>query len=183
MSPRSVDGREWRTAPLPGHRGRNPVNGASLLCIVCHFGDRKFPAASSEDLQVTSNLNFYHHNGKIELGDDDILAIQNLYGKPQNIVVTPVFLSNTSISLSPSRPVNNDTGDISQLDLCHFKNITTLLIAKKRMYNILYGKLLWIVNTNDMTYYNPIIITEWLRFLPKNFSKVLAVYQLSLIHI
>ena len=50
------------------------------------------------------------------------------------------------------------------------------LIADKRLY-ILYEKWLWIVNTDDMIYSKPIIITDWLTFLPKNFSRVLAVYQ------
>ena len=64
----------------------------------------------------------------------------------------------------------------SKIDLCRLKNLNTFLIADKRLH-ILYEKWLWIVNIDDMIYSKPIIITDWLTFLPKNFSRVLAVYQ------
>ena len=117
---------------------------------------------------VVDSVMFAYYNGKIELADDDILAIENLYGKPLNTDLTPT---------SPSLPVGNNYDiNVNEINICHLKNIKTFLVANKRLY-ILYEKWLWIINLNDMTYSNPVIITDWLTFLPKDFSKVLAVYQ------
>ena len=74
---------------------------------------------------------FAYYNGEIELSDD-VLGIQNLYGKPQQNMVP--------VSTTPRSPVeeedNYSTVD-SKIDLCRLKNLNTFLIADKRLY-ILY---------------------------------------------
>lgn len=46
-----------------------------------------------------------------------------------------------------------------------------LLVANKRLY-VLCGRWLGII---DMTFGNIVVITDWLKILPKNFSKTTAV--------
>lgn len=62
------------------------------------------------------------------------------------------------------------------IDLCHLRNVNTLLTANKWL-SVLYGKLVWAVEIDDMTYLNPVFITEWLTSLKINFYNVTAVYQ------
>lgn len=129
---------------------------------------------------VPDSVMFAYYSGKIKLDNDDILAIQNLYGKSKNTSITPFSPTSSSIPPPPSSvpPITEDDRsiDTNQIDLCHFKKINIFLIANKRLH-ILYDKWLWIINTDKMTYSKPLIITDWLTFLPKNFTKVIAVYQ------
>lgn len=137
----------------------------SLLATLTHEIGHALGLSHSD---VVDSVMFAYYNGKIELADDDILAIENLYGKPLKTDSTPT---------SPLLPVgDNHDINVNEIDICHLKNINTFLVANKRLY-ILYEKWLWIINSNDMTYSNPVIITDWLTFLPKDFSKVLAAYQ------
>lgn len=66
-----------------------------------------------------------YNNCKIELGDDDVLAIQNQYGKPIN--------TTSVIPLQPPKKEDGNPVDANKIDVCHLKTINTLLIAKKRL--------------------------------------------------
>lgn len=145
------------------------VDQVSLFATLIHEIGHALGLSHSDVADSVMNA-FY--SGKIELGNDDVLAIQNLYGKPSVTSSLPTEdKQHTVPQMEEDQPVDTD-----QIDLCRLKNINTFLIANNRLY-ILYEKWLWIVNTNEMTYSTPVIITDWLTFLPKNFSKLLAVYQ------
>lgn len=147
-----------------------PSGQVSLFSTLVHEIGHTLGLSHSD---VSDAVMYAFYNGKSELNDDDILGIQNLYGKPQNTSEThsPPPPSPTVIAqLSDGNPiVTND------IDLCSLKNINMFLISNKRMY-ILYDKWLWILNINEKSYSNPIILTDWLTFLPKN-ATIFGVYQ------
>ena len=68
---------------------------------------------------VSDSVMFAYHNGKIELIDDDILAVQNVYGKSQNTSVLPII----ETLPPPSIPLIEDdqSSDTNQVDLCQLK--------------------------------------------------------------
>lgn len=161
-----------------------PPGQTSLYATLIHEIGHTLGISHSSDQDAVM---FAYYNGKSELSADDILAIQNLYGKPQNISPTTTSLVPDATIASPvstpsSLPEIGETTtdqlpiDASQIDLCHFENINIFLIANKRLY-ISYQKWLWIINMGETTYPKSLVITDWLTFLPRNFSKVSAVYQ------
>lgn len=154
-----------------------PPDQTSLYATLTHEIGHTLGISHSSDQDA---IMFAYYSGKTELGTDDILAIQNLYGKPQNISPTTTTLvpDTTPIPTPSSSPAVTDEEpiDTTEVDLCHFKNINMFLVANKRLY-ILHQKWLWIINIGEKTNPKPLVITDWLTFLPRNFSKVSTVYQ------
>lgn len=57
-------------------------------------------------------------------------------------------------------------------DLCEINNIKTFLIVNEHLY-IFYKKWVWLKKLDDDNYKSkPIALTDWLKFLPDNFTHI-----------
>jgi hypothetical protein len=125
----------------------------------------------------------YYKGDGDKLTQDDIWAIQYLYGRPERLKYE-LIPAITTIKPTVSKVGVKDTvGNSSSthepmVNLCDFnKEIDTFLIANHHMY-IFYKKYVWLVNLKDMTYdKEPKLIKDYLYFLPDDFKEVSHIYQ------
>ncbi|KAK4880842.1 hypothetical protein RN001_008988 [Aquatica leii] len=119
------------------------------------------------------------------LSFDDQLAIENLYGKKKNdeIIEFPTtIVEGSSSSSSSTNPTVKDklvarSKTITLPDLCKIEQkLDTFLIVNRKIY-VFYNKYVWFMELDDRMYRDPLIITDWLNFLPKDFKRIDAVYQ------
>lgn len=64
----------------------------------------------------------------------------------------------------------------SNIDLCKLKRVNQFLVINRRLY-IVYKNLVWKIAIKDKRYETPLLLTEWLTFLPPNFTEISAMYQ------
>ncbi|KAK4887376.1 hypothetical protein RN001_003647 [Aquatica leii] len=118
------------------------------------------------------------------LSFDDQLAIENLYGKKKKdeIIEFPTTIVEGSSSSSSTNPTVKDklvagSKTITLPDLCKIEQkLDTFLIVNRKIY-VFYNKYVWFMELDDRMYRDPLIITDWLNFLPKDFKRIDAVYQ------
>lgn len=114
-----------------------------------------------------------------DLSPDDILAIQFLYGRPVRSTSIPTTSSTTSTTSSTTTSTTTTT---TSIDICTYRNeFNHFLVFKDRLY-VFHNKLVWVLPLDQsqrtkQEYTSPKVITDWLTFLPKNFSNITAVYQ------
>jgi hypothetical protein len=138
-----------------------------------------------------NSIMYAYYKGDIDkLTQDDMWAIQYLYGRPERLkyelIPTTTTVKPTVSKVWQSAPevgVKDTVGNSSSthepmVNLCDFnKEIDTFLIANHHMY-IFYKKYVWLVNLKDMTYdKEPKLIKDYLYFLPDDFKEVLHIYQ------
>jgi len=104
---------------------------------------------------------------------EDINSIRNLYGiKPTHLPpISTSTLTSTSIPISTTKSTMD-----TYPDLCTIQNINTILILNRQMY-IAYRRHIWLVNLDGRTYDKPLLLTDYMKFLSDNFTRISAVYQ------
>jgi hypothetical protein len=146
-----------------------------------------------------NSIMYAYYKGDIDkLTQDDMWAIQYLYGRPERLkyelipttttTTTTTKTTTTTTTTTTVKPtvskvwqsvpevgVKDTVGNSSStheplVNLCDFnKEIDTFLIANHDMY-ISYKKYVWLVNLKDMTYDKEAkLITDYLYFLPDDF--------------
>lgn len=126
-----------------------------------------------EHTKETDSVMYPFHNGVIDLSDEDISLIQGMYGEPSNGTIQ---VDNPMPTTPAPPPVENSN------DLCKVSTeiFFKLVIINSKLY-VLKGKLAWIFNIEDHNsldqYTKPLVITDWLKFLPSNIKEINAVYQ------
>jgi matrix metalloproteinase-16 (membrane-inserted) len=123
-----------------------------------------------------NSIMYAYYNGGIDkLTQDDIWAIQYLYGRPERLKYE--LIPTTTTTVKPTVGNSSSTHE-PMVNLCDFnKEIDTFLIANHHMY-IFYKKYVWLVNLKDMTYdKEPKLIKDYLYFLPDDFKEVSHIYQ------
>jgi hypothetical protein len=128
------------------------------------------------------------------LSKDDILAIQFLYGTspttttPTTSTTTTTTSTTSTTTTTTTIPPTISSTEVTpsehyyEKDLCELKGkINTFLIANIRIFAF-YRNNVWIlsIDARDRTpdqYKKPKKITDWLRFLPHNFTEISAIYQ------
>lgn len=137
-----------------------------------------------------------------DLHKDDILSIQYLYGFP---ATTPRFTPTTSTtstttttstatpttsttpattttSTAPPTTSTSTTPSTTIVDVCSVRNQSNrYLVFKEKLY-VMNNKLVWTLSLDQSLrtfeeYKRPQLITDWLTFLPSNFTSITAVYQ------
>jgi len=107
----------------------------------------------------------------VKLSIEDINSIRNLYG------IKPTHLPSTSTSTSTPIPTTKSIPDKNTYpDLCTIRNVSAILILNRQMY-IAYRHHIWLVSLDGQTYDRPLLLTDYMKFLPRNFTHVSAVYQ------
>lgn len=126
---------------------------------------------------------------------DDVNAVQFLYGKPLNNTLTTTSTTTsttlpTTTTSTTTPKLNSNTvettfkpdNDLSSLDICTLKNkFNHYLVFKDRLY-VFHNKLVWILSLDQALrtseeYTSPKLISDWLTFLPKDFTNITAIYQ------
>lgn len=116
-----------------------------------------------------------------ELSADDKLAIQFLYGVKSTTTTTS---STTTTSTTTTTTTTAPTPLVLHGDknICDYRNkINTFVIVNGKIFAF-YNRYVWILNLDPARrlpeeYTQSRVITNWLRFLPRNFTKVSGVYQ------
>ncbi|XP_049813823.1 collagenase 3-like [Schistocerca nitens] len=103
----------------------------------------------------------YYNGSHLELSQDDIDAIQSLYGKqstqPTQVPIKPI-----------SPPIQSEP-----ISLCQTKHIDHILFMNGILY-VFYQKWVWIIqNTIPQSQ----LITDWLTFLPNDVNRIDGIYQ------
>ncbi|EFA12978.1 Matrix metalloproteinase-14-like Protein [Tribolium castaneum] len=135
----------------------------------------------------TSIMYSFYSNSRSKLDQDDIWAIQNLYGikskqKPTfNVSTTTTTTTTTQKSLLTTSTPKNVTvlpkdNNNKFPDLCSLQTIDKFLIVKTHLY-IFYKKWVWLIEIGKNSYPKPYLITVWLTFLPKDFEEITAIYH------
>ncbi|XP_024875230.1 matrix metalloproteinase-2-like, partial [Temnothorax curvispinosus] len=63
-----------------------------------------------------------------------------------------------------------------EMDLCILRNVDTVLITNGRLY-ISHERYVWSIDIDGKTYKKPLQLTDYMKFLPKNFTRLTAAYQ------
>ncbi|KAL6257819.1 hypothetical protein P5V15_011413 [Pogonomyrmex californicus] len=67
-----------------------------------------------------------------------------------------------------------DTGDSA--DLCALQRVDAVLVLENRMY-VAYRRHLWSVDLNGQSYGRSLLLMDYLRFLPDNFTRLAGAYR------
>ncbi|XP_024880847.1 uncharacterized protein LOC112460419 [Temnothorax curvispinosus] len=95
---------------------------------------------------------------------EDVLSIQHLYGAKENAKFPKLATTTTAT-----------TKDV-ETDLCTLRNVDTVLIMNGRLY-ISHKRYMWSIDIDGKTYKKPLLLTDYMKFLPKNFTRLTAAYQ------
>lgn len=101
---------------------------------------------------------------------------------PTKSTTTKKSTTTTKSTTSKNNPTTEGQNTSTPLDICAYRNqVNNYLVFKDKLY-VLHNNLVWIlsIDKNLRTreeYTNPKMITEWLTFLPNNFTKITAIYQ------
>uniref|UniRef100_T1HU38 ZnMc domain-containing protein n=1 Tax=Rhodnius prolixus TaxID=13249 RepID=T1HU38_RHOPR len=137
-----------------------------------HSNDRKsvlYPYYGFPNVSTFAELDLYQ---------EEIHAIQFLYGKPLPPSPPPPPSTTTKRPSSPPSPPPIQP----YLDVCHYmKRIDAFLVVNKRLF-LFYRHYVWVIPLQQTLrlqrdYTHPMYINRWLKFLPTNFTRVSAIYQ------
>ncbi|XP_011631082.1 matrix metalloproteinase-2-like [Pogonomyrmex barbatus] len=106
----------------------------------------------------------------VRLSEADFLAIQNLYGlRNKSEIAGPVMTTVATTTIA-----TRDTGNSA--DLCALRRVDAVLVLENRMY-VAYRYYLWSVDLNGKSYGRSLLLTDYLRFLPDNFTRLAGAYR------
>ncbi|KAL6255491.1 hypothetical protein P5V15_013825 [Pogonomyrmex californicus] len=106
----------------------------------------------------------------VRLSEADFLAIQNLYGlRNKSEIAGPVTTTVATTTIA-----TRDTGDSA--DLCALRRVDAVLVLENRMY-VAYRRHLWSIDLNGKSYGRSLLLTDYLRFLPDNFTRLAGAYR------
>ncbi|KAL6256665.1 hypothetical protein P5V15_012781 [Pogonomyrmex californicus] len=106
----------------------------------------------------------------VRLSEADFLAIQNLYGlRNKSEIVGPVTTTVATTTIA-----TRDTGDSA--DLCALRRVDAVFVLENRMY-VAYRRHLWSIDLNGKSYGRSLLLTDYLRFLPDNFTRLAGAYR------
>jgi matrix metalloproteinase-16 (membrane-inserted) len=159
-----------------GELGNTPDGQTNFYTVLLHeIGHTLGIEHSANDKAI---MYAYYKGDGDKLMQDDIWAIQYLYGIPERSKYESIPTTTTT-STTTKKPITLTPRKTDSLpDLCSLsETINTFLIANHKLY-IFYKKYVWIVNLKDMSYDNkPKLITDYLTFLPDNFQEISLIYQ------
>lgn len=118
----------------------------------------------------------YMNGYELDLDEDDVLAIQSLYGVREK---EEEKKEDKSAEKGETTTPPETEQPVIKPSLCDLEmDLNTFLIANRVMY-IFHEKWVWLLDLENTFrgFQGPISITDWLTFLPNTFSKIDAIYQ------
>ncbi|XP_024872527.1 matrix metalloproteinase-2-like [Temnothorax curvispinosus] len=115
----------------------------------------------------------------VQLNLEDVLSIQHLYGAKKNAKFPKLATTTTPTTITTTTPTTTTTTTTTkdvEMDLCALRNVDTVLIMNGRLY-ISHERYIWSINIDGKTYKKPLLLTDYMKFLPKNFTRLTAAYQ------
>ncbi|XP_024883920.1 72 kDa type IV collagenase-like [Temnothorax curvispinosus] len=98
---------------------------------------------------------------------EDVLSIQHLYGAKGNAKF-PKLATTTTTTPTTTKDV--------ETDLCTLRNMDTVLIMNGRLY-ISHKRYMWSIDLDGKTYKKPLLLTDYMKFFPKNFTRLTGAYH------
>ncbi|XP_071579875.1 collagenase 3-like [Temnothorax nylanderi] len=115
----------------------------------------------------------------VQLSLEDVLSIQHLYGAKENAKIpklaTTTTTPTTTTTTTTTTTIATTTKDV-ETNLCTLRNVDTVLIMNGRVY-ISRDRYMWSIDIDGKTYKKPLLLTNYMKFLPKNFTRLTAAYQ------
>ncbi|XP_071650773.1 collagenase 3-like [Temnothorax longispinosus] len=117
----------------------------------------------------------------VQLSLGDVLSIQHLYGAKENVnflkltTTTTPATTTTTIPMTTTTTTTTITKDV-ETDLCTLRNVDTVLLMNGRLY-ISHERYMWSIDIDGKTYKKPLQLTDYMKFLRKNFTRLIAAYQ------
>ncbi|XP_024870749.1 matrix metalloproteinase-2-like [Temnothorax curvispinosus] len=108
----------------------------------------------------------------VQLSLEDVLSIQHLYGAKKDTKF-PKLITNTPTTTTTT--MTTTTKDV-ETDLCILRNVDTVLIMNGRLH-ISHERYMWSIDIDGKTYKKPLLLTDYMKFFPKNFTRLTAGYQ------
>jgi predicted Zn-dependent protease len=128
---------------------------------------------SRDDRAVMYSL--YLHNGPFTLQEDDILALQSLYGIPENR-----SLENNGEDKEQEEKEDKEVEAQKQhsISVCDVDHIDNFLIVDHVLF-LFSGKLFWMIDlsNSNISSLKSQVITDWIPFLPSNMKTIDAIYR------
>ncbi|XP_071581758.1 collagenase 3-like [Temnothorax nylanderi] len=114
----------------------------------------------------------------VQLSLEDILSIQHLYGAKENVNFPKLATTTPTTPTTPTTTTTTTTTTTKdvEMDLCTLRNVDTVLITNGRLY-ISHERYMWSIDIDGKTYKKPLLLTNYMKFLPKNFTRLTAAYQ------
>lgn len=166
----------------------NGIGRTDFLGVLIHEIGHTLGIEHSTD---KNSIMYAYYNGYRVLNSDDITAIQSLYGRRRQVprtssttttTTTTIAPSSSTTSQAPSHPTPPKQQPPSEMSLCKYLangEFLRMVIINGRLY-ILRGNLAWSLPIDDeLNNLNqpPLILNDWLTFLPKVLTNITAVYQ------
>ncbi|XP_024880167.1 uncharacterized protein LOC112459996 [Temnothorax curvispinosus] len=103
----------------------------------------------------------------VQLTLEDVLFIQHLYGAKENAKVPKVITTTTPTTTTTTTTIATTTTKDVEMDLCTLRNVMdTVLITNGRLY-ISHERYVWSIDIDGKTYKKPLLLTDYMKFLPK----------------
>ncbi|XP_030751263.1 neutrophil collagenase-like [Sitophilus oryzae] len=166
-----------------------PEGATSLLRVLTHEIGHVLGIAHSANYESIMYPSLVFEN-TTKLSQDDILAIQELYGSKPVVTTarttvrtmkTTKTMPTTTTKTTTTIPTPNTQGiNLKVPKLCDLNSKmsnTSFLIVNNKLY-LFYKKYVWMLNLNTREIQDtPLVITDWLTFLHTPFEKISGIYQ------
>ena len=174
----------------------NPPEKLSLLIALTHEIGHALGIPHNTNNQSIMFPFMTEHSFPVKLNVEDIAAIQNLYGvgefepdipststttKTTTTTIQPTRMTiptTTTMQPTPTTPITTKTTSnvTATVDLCDLRRMDVAMILNHRLY-IAYRNYVWLISLNDKLYSEPLQLTEYMKFLPRDFQRLSAIYQ------
>ncbi|KAK9877795.1 hypothetical protein WA026_019475 [Henosepilachna vigintioctopunctata] len=121
---------------------------------------------------------FYNDSrSKLELEQDDIYAIQSLYGKPKRFNVRNKKVLNSPTMRTPTTTTTTDVISLNPPNLCSVNNnIDRILVVNNHLY-LFYKDWVWVISLNKKRIEPPMRLKDYIGIPELNFHDGGHIYQ------
>ncbi|XP_025263182.1 matrix metalloproteinase-24-like [Camponotus floridanus] len=167
---------------------RPPSDRLYLLQTLTHEIDHTLGLTHSmrEDSVMYAYVPSEERRYPLRLSIEDVINLRNLYGSrettnPTIVDATPTTAATTttttaSMTTTTARTVKPPLAPSDTADLCALKRIDGALIMNRRLY-VARKRNVWPVDMGERRYGAPFSFADYFKFLPRNLTRVSAMYQ------
>lgn len=152
----------------------NGTGQTDFLAVLIHEIGHTLGIEHSSDKNA---IMYAYYNGYTRLNNDDINAVQSLYGRRRQTPTQPLpTMMTTKSKPSPTTPRSPSTHQPTlpgELSVCQHLTDVKLVVINSRLY-VIRGNLAWSfpIDEEFNNMQQPIKLNQWLSFLTKNITSV-----------